>query len=43
LILVTIAGLAWMFVNGAYLVLVSFGPVLLDEQGVPFTALMRPE
>lgn len=36
LVLINIAGLAWMFVNGAYLVLVSFGPILLDEQAVPF-------
>ena len=40
-ILVTIAGLAWMFVNGAYLVMVSFGPVLLDEQAVPFADAAR--
>ena len=39
--LVTIAGLAWMFVNGAYLVLVSFGPVLLDQQSVPFDVASR--
>jgi predicted MFS family arabinose efflux permease len=28
LLLVTIAGLVWMFINGAYLNLLSFGPVL---------------
>lgn len=31
--LITIAGLIWMFINGAILVLLSFGPVLLVEQG----------
>lgn len=40
-ILVNIAGLGWMFVNGAYLVLVSFGPVLLDERGVAFADAAR--
>jgi MFS family permease len=32
--LVCIAGCAWMLINGAYLVMLSFGPVLLIEQGV---------
>lgn len=41
LILVTIAGLGWMFVNGTYLVMVSFGPVMLDEQGVSFETAAR--
>jgi predicted MFS family arabinose efflux permease len=41
LFLVTIAGLVWMFVNGAYLVFVSFGPVFLQEHGVPFAAAGR--
>ena len=36
LFLVNLAGLAWMFVNGAYLVLVAFGPVHLDERGLAF-------
>lgn len=41
LILVTIAGFAWMFINGAYLVMVSFGPVLLHENDVPFSEAAR--
>jgi MFS family permease len=36
LFLVTIAGFVWMFINGAYLVLLSFGPVFLQEQGTSF-------
>lgn len=36
LYLVTIAGLVWMFINGAYLVLLSFAPVFLVEQGSSF-------
>jgi MFS family permease len=36
LLLVTIAGLIWMLINGAYLNMVSFGPVLLQEGGVSF-------
>ena len=31
--LVCIAGCMWMLINGAYLVMLSFGPVLLIEQG----------
>lgn len=32
--LVSLAGMGWMFINGAYLVLVTFGPMLLaDRQG----------
>ncbi len=38
LFLVTIAGLVWMFINGAYLVLLSFGPVFLTEGGMSFAA-----
>lgn len=34
--LVTIAGIGWMFVNGAYLVVLSFGPVFLAERGTGF-------
>lgn len=34
--LVTIAGIAWMFINGAYFVLVSFAPTFLAEQGASF-------
>jgi MFS family permease len=41
LLLVTIAGLVWMFINGAYLVLLSFAPVFLQEQGVSFAAAGR--
>jgi predicted MFS family arabinose efflux permease len=41
LLLVTIAGLVWMFINGAYLVLLSFAPVFLQEQGVSFVAAGR--
>ncbi len=36
--LVTIAGLVWMFINGAYLVLLSFAPVFLHERGASFAA-----
>ncbi len=35
--LICIAGCAWMLINGAYLVMLSFGPVLLIEQGVSIT------
>jgi MFS family permease len=35
-VLVNIAGLVWMFINGAYIVLLSFGPILLLEQGIAF-------
>ncbi len=31
--LICIAGLMWMLINGAYMVMLSFGPVLLIEQG----------
>ncbi len=31
--LVCVAGLMWMLINGAYLVVLSFGPTLLREQG----------
>ena len=34
--LVTIAGLVWMFINGAYLVLLIFAPIFLIEQGISF-------
>jgi predicted MFS family arabinose efflux permease len=34
--LVTIAGLVWMFINGAYVVLLSFAPIFLFEKGVSF-------
>lgn len=39
--LVTIAGIAWMLVNGGFMVLLSFGPPALDEQGVPFETAAR--
>src|SRR5262249_51848932 len=32
--LVCIAGLIWMFLNGAYLVMLSFGPAQLIERGI---------
>src|SRR5262249_22929681 len=32
--LVCIAGLIWMFLNGAYLVMLSFGPAQLIERGM---------
>ena len=35
--LICIAGCAWMLINGAYLVMLSFGPVLLMEQGASIT------
>jgi cyanate permease len=35
--LICIAGCAWMLINGAYLVMLSFGPVLLIEQGISIT------
>jgi predicted MFS family arabinose efflux permease len=41
LLLLTIAGLVWMFINGAYLVLLSFAPVFLNEQGDSFAAAGR--
>lgn len=41
LVLVTIAGLVWMCINGAYLVLLSFGPVFLHEGGISFAMAGR--
>jgi len=38
LLLVTIAGVIFMLINGAYLNMVSFGPVLLLERGVSFAS-----
>jgi MFS family permease len=35
--LICIAGCAWMLINGAYLVMLSFGPALLIEQGSSVT------
>jgi MFS family permease len=35
--LVCIAGFMWMLINGAYLVMLSFGPLLLIEQGASVT------
>ena len=35
--LVCVAGVIWMFINGAYLVLLSFGPTFLLEQGESIT------
>jgi len=35
--LVCIAGLIWMFLNGAYLVMLSFGPAQLVERGMSIT------
>ena len=35
--LVCVAGCAWMLINGAYLVMLSFGPALLIEQGFSIT------
>jgi predicted MFS family arabinose efflux permease len=34
--LVTIAGLVWMCITGAYLVLLSFAPIYLIEKGISF-------
>lgn len=39
--LVTISGVAWMFLNGGFMVLLSFGPPLLDEQGITFETAAR--
>ncbi len=39
--LVTIAGLVWMCINGAYLVVLSFGPVFLHENGMSFATAGR--
>ena len=33
LLLIHLAGIAWMFLNGAYFVVLSFGPTLLLERG----------
>jgi MFS family permease len=38
LVLVMIAGAIWMLINGAYLNMLSFGPVLLHERGFPFAS-----
>ena len=35
--LVCIAGAIWMFINGAYVVMLSFGPTLLVERGTSVT------
>lgn len=35
IIVVCLAGLCWMFLNGAYLVMLSFGPAHLIELGTP--------
>ena len=35
IIIVCLAGLCWMFLNGTYLVLLSFGPAHLIELGMP--------
>jgi predicted MFS family arabinose efflux permease len=39
--LVTIAGLVWMCITGAYLVLLSFAPVFLHENGMSFATAGR--
>jgi predicted MFS family arabinose efflux permease len=36
--LTCIAGWIWMFINGAYVVMLSFGPILVVEQGASITA-----
>jgi MFS family permease len=36
--LICIAGAIWMFINGAYVVMLSFGPTLVVEQGASITA-----
>ena len=41
--LVSLAGAAWTIVNGAYLVLVTFGPVLLAERDAAAIPLAGPE
>ncbi len=41
LLLVMIAGLVWMCINGAYLVLLSFGPIFLHENGTSFATAGR--
>ena len=35
--LVCIAGAIWMFINGAYVVMLSFGPTLVSEHGASIT------
>lgn len=37
IIIVCLAGLCWMFLNGTYLVMLSFGPAHLIELGMPVT------
>ena len=39
--LVTIAGFVWMCINGAYLVVLSFAPVFLHENGMSFATAGR--
>ena len=39
--LVPIAGLVWMCITGAYLVLLSFAPVFLHENGISFATAGR--
>jgi predicted MFS family arabinose efflux permease len=36
--LICIAGAIWMFINGAYVVMLSLGPTLVAEQGASITA-----
>ena len=36
--LICIAGAIWMLINGAYVVMLSFGPTLVVEEGAPITA-----
>src|SRR5262249_16036979 len=36
--LICIAGAIWMFINGAYVVMLSFGPTLVVEHGASITA-----
>jgi predicted MFS family arabinose efflux permease len=35
IVIICLAGLCWMFLNGAYLVMLSFGPAHLIELGIP--------
>ncbi len=39
--LVMLAGLVWMCINGAYLVVLSFGPIFLHENGTSFATAGR--
>ena len=39
--LVCIAGAIWMFINAAYVIMLSFGPTLLVEDGTPATEAAR--